>query len=335
MHGADSAMPPEPGPSEQDAAPGLLAGIDEAGLGPVLGPLVVAGVALSGPTGGDPWRLLRRKVARTGNDPRKVRVADSKKVHSGPHGFQRLERTVLAFWSAMHGSIPPHLGALLRQCDADLDALRRCPWYEALDLPLPQANDRDQLELFAHLLGREMKQNSVELLHLAIRPMDVAEFNASIATTGNKSDTHFAVYSDVITSILEALPGNAHVVADRCGGRIHYLPALRRRLAPHRIELVAEQARASSYTVHTGAHRVRITFAERGEERSFPTALASCAAKYVRELMMVALNSWFADRLPGLQRTAGYYVDGNRFLQDVAQLIESPGFPVDRLVRCR
>src|SRR5689334_1316871 len=42
----------------------ILAGVDEAGLGPILGPLVVGGVALAGPAGTDPWQLLRRHVAR-------------------------------------------------------------------------------------------------------------------------------------------------------------------------------------------------------------------------------------------------------------------------------
>ena len=42
---------------------------------------------------------------------------------------------------------------------------------------------------------------------------------------------------------------------------------------------------------HAGAdHTVKISFAARGEDRSFPTALASCTAKYVRELVMVMVS---------------------------------------------
>ena len=84
-----------------------------------------------------------------------------------------------------------------------------------------------------------------------------------------------------------------------------------------------------------GEHVVKITFAARGEDRSFPTALASCTAKYLREMMMVSLNNWFAERIPNLKRTAGYYVDGNRFLQDVCSLVDQEDFPVDLLVRSR
>ena len=42
----------------------FLAGVDEAGLGPILGPLVVAGVAMSGPEGKDPWQLLGWHVSK-------------------------------------------------------------------------------------------------------------------------------------------------------------------------------------------------------------------------------------------------------------------------------
>ena len=68
---------------------------------------------------------------------------------------------------------------------------------------------------------------------------------------------------------------------------------------------------------------------------AFPTALASCAAKYFRELMLRPLNRWFAERVPGLRPTAGYYSDGRRFLADVGAIVEARGFPRARLIRSR
>ena len=66
-----------------------------------------------------------------------------------------------------------------------------------------------------------------------------------------------------------------------------------------------------------------------------PTALASCYAKYLRELMVEVMNNWFCERVPGLKRTAGYYVDGNRFLADLEPHLAQLEVPRERLVRVR
>jgi len=342
----EAALPPRdpqaPGDRHARDNAATLAGVDEAGLGPVLGPLVVAGVALSGPRGEDPWRLLRSVVCRRQSRKGKIRVADSKKVNQGPHGRQHLERAVLSFWGTLHGKAPATLAELLQQAGVPLEPLRRCPWYATgIDLPLPLDNDRGELELKSHLLGRAMEAKQIHLLHIALRPVDAAEFNALIAATDNKSHAHFQAYSAVIAELLRVLQDtsrdDAHLVADRCGGRFRYLAGLRQHLPGRRIQVLEEHPEFSSYLVHggRGTGGVRSSFAARGEDRAFPTALASCAAKYVRELMMECLNRWFACRVPGLRRTAGYYVDGHRFLQEVESVTASQGFPMEWLRRVR
>ncbi len=338
---SEAAIPSEDQRGRDHGSARILAGVDEAGLGPVLGPLVVAGVAMSGPRGEDPWKLLNRVVCKRRSKKGKLRVADSKKVNQGPHGRHHLERTVLCFWSVLTGELPSTLAELLEVAGVPLRPLERCPWYgSGLDLPLPLDNDRDELELRAHLLARAMEKKDISLKHMALRPVDAAEFNASIAETDNKSQTHFHAYSAVIAELLSVLDGEtsddqAHLVADRCGGRFRYLAGLRQHLPGRDIRILEEHPEFSSYMIRRQEHRVRISFAARGEDRAFPTALASCAAKYVRELMMECLNRWFLGRVPGLKRTAGYYTDGHRFLRDVACVTQEPGFPMEQLRRVR
>ncbi len=330
----------------------FLAGVDEAGLGPILGPLVVAGVAMAGPEGADPWQALRGQVSRRKHVKGKVRVADSKKVNQGPHGFLRLEETALVFWAAHHGAVPATLRELLALLDVDLEALARCPWYEDLDLELPSAADPGVVELRGDVVKRALKRREIELLDLAVRPVDVEEWNGLIQDTDNKSRAHFHAYAEVLGRLLARVPeqeqeaaasaaGEAtdrprrQLIADRCGGRMHYREDLRRLRPKARVDIVTEQPGTSTYRLHENGGETLVTFAERGEDRAFPTALASCLAKYVRELMVQVLNRWFCARVPGLKPTAGYYVDGHRFLADVDPTVQSAQLPRHRLVRVR
>lgn len=312
-----------------------LAGIDEAGLGPILGPLVVAGCAFRGPDGADPWQLLRTHVSRRRSDKRRIRVADSKKVNQGPQGLRRLEEAALCFWTVLAGGRPATLADWLQELGIDGAGLRRCPWYERLDLPLPVAADAGWIELKAELIARTMRRREVSLLAIAVRPVDVEEWNGLIADTDNKSRAHFHAYSEVLARLLDVLPGRGHLVADRCGGRLHYARDLRELRPRARVEVVSEAPHTSVYRLHQGDEPVTVTFAEKAEDRSFPTALASCFAKYLRELMVRVLNDWFCARVPGLRRTAGYFSDGHRFLADLDGHLHALQVPRERLVRIR
>jgi hypothetical protein len=56
-------------------------------------------------------------------------------------------------------------------------------------------------------------------------------------------------------------------------------------------------------------------------------------AKYVRELHMLRLNRFFHKRLPDLQPTAGYVMDGRRFLREIEPVLDEDGLDRSLLVR--
>src|SRR5579885_1634474 len=77
-----------------------IVGIDEAGYGPNLGPLVMTSVACRVPeelAGGKLWNALRCAVRRYPSDEDdRVAVNDSKLVYSAQRGLRDLETAVLA-----------------------------------------------------------------------------------------------------------------------------------------------------------------------------------------------------------------------------------------------
>ncbi len=66
-----------------------------------------------------------------------------------------------------------------------------------------------------------------------------------------------------------------------------------------------------------------------------PVALASMLAKYVRELCMGQFNRYWGHLVPGLQPTAGYYVDAQRFLGEIRPHLTAAQPPLEAFVRER
>ena len=78
-----------------------------------------------------------------------------------------------------------------------------------------------------------------------------------------------------------------------------------------------------------------IRFTVKGDSFT-PVALSSMHAKYVREQLMKSLNQYFLERASAeLRPTAGYPVDADRFLADIASILQKEGIDRERLVRSR
>jgi ribonuclease HII len=80
---------------------------------------------------------------------------------------------------------------------------------------------------------------------------------------------------------------------------------------------------------------VRIDFRVKADAARAPVALASVAAKTLRELCMECFCSWFIERQPELAPSAGYGTDGRRFLNEVSDLLHSESIPLTLVERCR
>jgi hypothetical protein len=294
----------------------LTVGIDEAGYGPVLGPLTVSSAAFDVPDGGDLWSLLAPVVGRTRRDAAgRLVVADSKAVYSTGRGIGELERSVLAFAAAAgqrHASFHELLGGL---CEDD-DSIRGEAWWS--DSPLPVAADRADVLSFAERLASA--PGGVRFLGIHTQVVPAGSFNELIGRHGNKSVLLFQQNMILVERAMTSYDGNLHFVVDKHGGRHYYAPLLAANFFGRPLRTLHESPRASAYEVALPGRTLRFDFIEKADAAHLPVALASMACKYVRELFMMCFNAYWCGRVDGLKPTAGYAADSERFIAAIRPL---------------
>jgi hypothetical protein len=322
----------------------IVCGIDEAGLGPLLGPLAIgyAAIALPEPRA-CAWRLLGDLAGKRPGKTRRLVVADSKMVFArNAHGRKRLEATALCYLAQREaGCVPPRdpRALLFRGALRPAEALvAQHPWYALLPRALPLDHEPATLELLSAVLERRMKKRGLALLDAGVRVVLAGELNASYGETANKA---LSVWERTLEALrhLWTAHGAEHplVVIDRQGGRMRYGPLLARGLPEATVTLVSETDERSEYRLaeRGGPRAARLVIVEKAENQAFPVALASCFAKYARELAMGAFNAYFAELQPGLKPTAGYRTDGWRWLEEARPALERAGLPRNLVVRER
>jgi hypothetical protein len=154
----------------------------------------------------------------------------------------------------------------------------------------------------------------------------------------NKAEALFSLNADLLARLGRHAGGEAvHVTIDRHGGRRFYADLLAGAFPMYEVTALEESVARSRYRLAAGgeAAPMDLSIRERCESWSLATALASMAAKYVRELQMGQLNAFFAARVPGLRPTAGYGLDAWRFLDDVAAARAAAGVPDEAILRSR
>lgn len=338
----------------------IVAGIDEAGYGPLLGPLVVGccafdigesdtapttdaadgGIAVADVVTTLPcvWTRLKKYVSRhRSKTGKKLHINDSKQVYSPSVGLKELERSVLATVAAM-GQMPDTLdGLVARLAPHATRELAEHPWYTpAADEPFPCEQDGLPIRLFAKSLTAEMAAKQSRCVHLAARIVSERPYNRMLAATRNKASVLFTQAATHLDFLLRTYgEQNLYVFCDRQGGRSSYGHLLRTSFEDWSLEIVEEVDGRSEYRLHRNGHTATILFAEKAEAQCLPVAMASMVSKYFREALMRRFNAWWRQHEPSVEPTAGYYNDGLRFLDDVAAARQRLRIRDDDLIRTK
>ncbi|MEM8874331.1 MAG: hypothetical protein AAGD32_08725 [Planctomycetota bacterium] len=298
----------------------IVAGIDEAGYGPILGPLCVgchaAAVEADGPP--DLWDLLRRVTSKK-RDTRKIHVADSKKVHVSKD-LSRLETAAL-------GMIGP-------DWRPDVPSL---PWYQTIG-PIPISVDATAVTILHNAYVAECDRLGVETVHHVAHVYGEDVLNQRFAATKNKASVLFTATAVHLQNLLGdfAEPGvRLHITCDQHGGRDSYTGLLRDMFGDWDLTVVEETDGISTYDLAQGGAIATVRFAEKADNHCYSAAAASILAKYAREALMHRFNAWWAERVSDLKPTAGYWTDGLRFLEDISNTRTALGLDEAALRRSR
>jgi ribonuclease HII len=334
-------------PTQSTTLTTTIVGIDEAGYGPLLGPLVIGATAFDVPVsvmkkledpadGPDLWELLRGSIKRKPNrrDPR-LAVADSKKLY-GSRGkdLALLERAALAFLAQV-GGVPTSLRDLLgRVCPLVLDQLSEYPWYADRDPHLPLACSPDDLATQSNALDADMTASGVRFRGAWIQILPAGHYNRIVSATHNKAVVLFNQAMGLVQRISDVVgPRPLRVWVDRQGGRIDYRRPLMRAFDDAQLDILEQSDERSGYRLTREPAPWVIRFVKEGESHHLPIALASIISKYVRELFMTCFNEYWNVHVSDLRPTAGYYQDGQRFLADIADAVREQAIDRDRFVR--
>jgi len=332
-------------------------GIDEAGYGPNLGPLVIGFSAWQVPTvETNLYDLLADAVSLVPRTDR-LAICDSKKTGKGISG---LETAVFASLTAMQKKLPTGWEDLNRirielpeTLPTESAGQSGFDWAEDDDPPGDLLTDQDEWSCQRIPVGLPMECNQDESVRLGNRLRETAgsngaaliglgvvlvypvRFNRMLEQHGNKSRLLGAATMHVTRHAL-GLAGAAEpvrVICDRQGGRQRYSPLLRATFENHDIMKLSESPECSTYRVvgaptnnNPSRREFEIGFHVGGESH-LPVALASMAAKYVRELAMIQWNRYWHTRIDGIHPTAGYPVDAIRFRNDLRRHITEQEMP--------
>lgn len=314
-------------------------GIDEAGYGPNLGPLVMTAVACRVPTSdANLWDEMDGAVRRHGDqDDGRLLVADSKLVYNRAKGLHALECGVLAFLrggaNVAHAEVAVDMVSTVYA--SSLAELRDEAWFDG-STRLPVVVEIDCLRQAIAGWRQATAKRDLHWGLVAGVLVPARRFNGLVDRWGSKGAVLGLALTELFQRCLELVGDEPlEIIVDKHGGRNFYGALLQHTFADGLVLARAEGADRSVYEIIGLGRAVRVTFMPRADLSAFCVALASMVCKYTREVLMAEFNRYWLDKVPGLTPTAGYPGDALRFYQAIEPALVQMGIAKETVWRVR
>lgn len=309
-----------------------LIGIDEAGFGPNLGPLVITASVWEYEDEYDPdqlWESLAPVISQSGKiGTDQIHVADSKAVHQSSKGIGPLERSVQVLLEAAEHTLTDW-SDLTRFLDPRYGEPTGEPWFDQAELTLPVKVAPEILDQLSLSVLNVWNQAGLKLRTIQSRIVTAREFNRCVEKWNSKS----LLLSRLSLELLDGLWNRDEttlVVCDKHGARNRYDDLLDEICDGEFIFRVEEGKVISRYKVEQTELRFQMK-----AESHFPVAVSSMIAKYLRETSMEMFNRFWTRRFSDLKPTKGYPQDAKRFRKEVERACLEMGLNEADWWRCR
>jgi ribonuclease HII len=275
----------------------FIVGIDENGLGPILGPLVTTAVT---------FELSRYRADKQAELGRSLGIDDSKNTASFGQ-MKAAEGLALAVCERLQGELPAHADQLLDALLLDRPTRLRkgCPenaeaqcWSVALPVPCFGGDAAKGREMLAAL-----KQRGLMLAHTRSAVACTGDLNRRLRRGQSRVEVDLELMERLVLDARGVVSAELRAICGMVGGIRNYDEKWRH-FAAHAVTKARTRDGSLAYEVEGVGH---VRFEIDADARHLPVALASMVGKYVRELWMERQNRFYRSHDPALEEVSGYH----------------------------
>ncbi len=275
-------------------------GIDENGMGPRLGPLVVTSIVAS--TDGDGAKVIRSK-------PRGAiaeRIGDSKKLVA--FDDSALGEAWARAIAARSGIVARTPDELVRAVGLDTDDVLRspCPRHHA---DMCWGSEDEAFAAEDHLVARcakdleQLEQKGVRVIRTRVAIVCTNRLNEAVARGLSRFDVDLHTMERLVLAARDDVGGEVYALCGKVGGFDFYGDRFGPLAGWLHTALVEGRARSEYHVPGVG----RLAFVRDADDTHLVVALASLVGKWVRDHLMRRVVRWHRTFAPELPDASGYH----------------------------